>query len=420
MVANIVDLIWVGRLGFQAVAGLGVVQLFVLVTLSVRVGIEAASRSMIARAIGAKQTADANHILLQALSLNTVYQAVIVVLGILFAGQLLKLVGLSDAVVAQGSDYLRLQFVATAVMSYQVLLAGALQASGDSMTPLRAEVVNRVVHVILSPTFIFGWFGAPEMALSGIAMAMLVSRSLAVAMNFYAVSVGTSRLRLNLSGYRIDLPLLKQIVRIGLPASVTGLQRGLSPLAVVAIVAPFGDGAVAAMAIMRRTEAMASQASQPVGKAAGAIAAQNLAVDQPGSARSSVKWGMFYTVAISLTFAILFVTLPTQITSFINSDPEFVDLASNWLRILAIGYFGLTLAYFLVNSFNSVGSTVFPMVSTLGSLWLVEVPLAYFLSHVAGLGQYGVPSAFVVGAMLRLALLAWYFEHGSWLRSGVS
>jgi Na+-driven multidrug efflux pump len=127
---------------------------------------------------------------------------------------------------------------------------------------------------------------------------------------------------------------------------------------------------------------------------------------------------MLYAAGIGVTVAVLMFTLPTQITSFINSDPEFVEVASSWLRILAFGYFGLSLAYFLLNSFNSLGSTLFPMIVTLGSLWLVEVPLAFSLSHFTGLGQYGVPWAFVVGAMLRLALLAWYFERGGWLRSG--
>lgn len=99
MGANLLDLIWVGRLGYQAIAGLGVGQLYVMVTIAVRVGIDAASRAMISRAIGARRTSRANHILLQALTLSSLYHLVVVGFGIIFADSLLRVVGLSDAVV---------------------------------------------------------------------------------------------------------------------------------------------------------------------------------------------------------------------------------------------------------------------------------------------------------------------------------
>lgn len=304
-------------------------------------------------------------------------------------------------------------------MSFQALSGGALQAAGDSMTPLKAETVNRILHITLSPTLIFGWFGMPEMGLTGVATAALIARSCSVGLNFYALVKGTSRLHLQLSAYRIDWSLIGQIVRLGLPASITGLQRGLSPLALVAIVAPFGDGAVAAMVIMRRTEAMATQASQPIGKAAGAIAGQNLAIDQASDARKAVTWGMMYVAVISLVLALLFLVVPTQIVSIVNSDPEFLESTSNWLRILALGYVGLTLAYFLVHTFNFAGNTLFPMIATLSIPWLVEVPLTFILSHLTELGQYGIAWALVIGSILRLAVLAWYFERDRWLRSGL-
>lgn len=140
---QIADLIWAGRLGFQAIAGLGVAQTYILMLMTARTGLDAGMRSMIARAVGARQIRYANHVLLQGLTLTTVFVVVVVPVGLFLTEPLLRIVGLSDAVVSQAAGYMRIQFMAMAVMSYQRLSGGALQASGDSVTPLKAETVTR-------------------------------------------------------------------------------------------------------------------------------------------------------------------------------------------------------------------------------------------------------------------------------------
>ena len=242
-VDQIADLIWAGRLGFQAIAGLGVAQTYILMLMTARMGLDAGMRSMIARAVGARHIRYANHVLLQGLTLTTVFVVVVVAVGLFLTEPLLRIVGLSDAVVSQAAGYMRIQFMAMAVMSYQRLSGGALQASGDSVTPLKAATVTRVTHPALSPILIFGVWWFPRMGLPGAATANLVAQLLGVGMNFFALASGTGRLHLTLRGYSFDTGLSWRLVKVGAPAAVTGMQRAMSQLIVVGIVAPFGDGA---------------------------------------------------------------------------------------------------------------------------------------------------------------------------------
>ena len=129
--------------------------------MTARMGLDAGMRSMIARAVGARQIRYANHVLLQGLTLTTVFVVVVVAVGLFLTEPLLRIVGLSDAVVSQAAGYMRIQFMAMAVMSYQRLSGGALQASGDSVTPLKAATVTRVTHLALSPLLIFGVWCSP-------------------------------------------------------------------------------------------------------------------------------------------------------------------------------------------------------------------------------------------------------------------
>ena len=418
-ITNTLDLVWIGRVGFHAVAGLGVGQLYVVATSALRGGIDAAARAMIARAYGARNVSGANHILVQTLALTAIYHAIVLSIGLPFAEPMLKVLGLTEEIVTQTSGYLRVQFIASAVLSFQSVTGGALQAAGDSVTPLRAETVNRLVHIVLSPILIFGWLGAPELGLPGVAFASLSARSLSVGLNFYALVRGTTRLRIERKSYSPDFQLMARILKLGLPAGITGLQRGFSPLVIVMIIAPFGDAALAAMTILRRVEALSTQTGQPVGRAAGAIAGQNLGVAQRKRAKDTIWWALGLILVLSIAVTVPLFIFAENISRFVNSDLAFVDQSTQWLRIVAVGYSLFSLSYFFVHAFNTSGSTLFPMLVMVGTLWLVDVPLAYTLANFTGLAENGVPYALVIGSFLRLTLFAWYFGRGKWLRIGM-
>ena len=419
VVDHVADLVWAGRLGFQAIAGLGVAQTYIIMTNTARMGLEAGMRSMVARAVGARRIAYANHVVLQSLALATVLGVVMVLAGLFLSVPLLRVVGLSDAVVNQAAGYMQIQFVAMAVMGYHRLSAGALQASGDSLTPFKAAAVTRVTHLVLSPLLIFGvgWF--PSMGLPGAAVARLVAEWLGVGMNFFALTRGTSRLHLTLKGFYVDLPLIWRIVRVGAPASVTGMQRSLSQLTFVIIVAPFGDMALAAFGLTRRVENLANQSSRGLGRAAGALAAQNLGAGDAGRAKSSVKWAMIYVVGASLTITALLVAFPEAVASFFSNDSDFVSQAGKWITVLAIGTLSMATVQVYTQAFNGTGDTLAPMVVTVCTVWAVDIPLAFALSNMTSLDQFGVPWAIVIGMSLRVVVFTWYYMRGGWLRTGV-
>ncbi|MCH7801912.1 MAG: MATE family efflux transporter [Chloroflexi bacterium] len=418
VVDQLADLVWAGRLGFQAIAGLGVAQTFLMMTMTARMGLDAGMRSMISRAVGAKNIAYANHVMLQALTLTTIYSLIVVTLGVVLTYPLLRLMGLSDDVVSAAGPYMRVQFLAMAVMGYQRLTAGALQASGDSMTPLRAATVTRVTHVVLSPFLIFGLLWFPTFGLAGAAIANLIAQVLGVTLNFRALLSGASRLHLTFRGYYVDYQLIWRVVKIGVPASVTGAQRAISQLIVISLVASFGDVALAAYALSRRAENTVNHASRGLGRAAGALAGQNLGADLPDRAKQSVLWAVIYSSVASLSIAAVFLIFPKPVASLFNSDAEFVRQAALWLQILAIGYFSMNTVQVFTQSFNTTGATFAPMVVTVSTMWAVELPLAFYLSQYTSLEEYGIPWAIVVGMTLRLFIFTWYYLQGKWLRTG--
>ena len=163
VVDQLADIFWAGRLGFKAIAGLGIAQTYILMLMTARMGLDAGMRSMVARAIGARDIRYANHVVIQSITITFVWSLIVGGSGIIYADELLYLVGIDEEVVNLTSGYLKMQFFAMSLLSFQRLFGGALQAAGDSITPLKAITVSRVIHLSLTPFLIFGWWFFPSM-----------------------------------------------------------------------------------------------------------------------------------------------------------------------------------------------------------------------------------------------------------------
>ena len=132
-----------------------------------RQGMDTGMRVMVSRAMGTGDTRLAEHVVFQAATIGLVYAALMVLIGVFLTEFLLGLLGVSDAVVAEGAMYMRIHLMGQGVMSFQMLANHALSAAGDTLTPVRAIAFGRVVHLILSPVLIFGLVGMPPMGLAG-------------------------------------------------------------------------------------------------------------------------------------------------------------------------------------------------------------------------------------------------------------
>ena len=421
--------------GTRGIASLGAAQSWSQLVMTARMGLDTSTRAMVSRAVGAGDLALANHAAVQSFTLSGGISLLAATLGVLFTESLLRMLGVSEGVVAQGAGYMRWQFVASATMAFAFMSGSVLQASGDTLTPMKAQVATRVLNVVLSPLLMFGWGFFPEMGLAGAAVGNAIAQLAGVGMNFRALFTGTSRLHLTLHGYRTDWPLLRRMVGIGAPASVTGMERALAQLILVGLVTPFGDTALAAYSLSSRVQMIANMGSMGVGQASGIMVGQNLGAKEPQRAKTTVKWALGYVVLANAIVLGLIVAFPTLFLSIFSRDAELVVTAKNWLYIQAIGFLVMGAGMVFMQSFNTAGDTMVPMLVTLVSIWGVQQPLAIMLSGAAtnwsifgwavpvptllNLGQYGIAWAIVLAMGVRLLIYLPYFIWGPWTKKQV-
>ena len=417
MVDRMADLFWAGRFfGVHAIGGLTVAQLYTNFIMTARMGLDTGMRAMIARAIGAGRIDLANHVALQAFTITAVFAIVMVAVGVLFTDFLLSIMGVNQEVIDVTGMYMRIQFIGFAGQAFRMMTGGALQAAGDAMTPMKASTVSRVAHLISAPVLIFGWFGFPQMDLAGAALANVVAQGLGVAWNSYALFAGTSRLHLTLRGYYVDFPILVRLVRIGAPASVTGLERSMVHLLLAKLVTPFGSNALAAYGLTRNLEQFTALGSMGLGRASGTLVGQNLGAGNQERARKTVAWAVGYVTVIRGSMAVMLLIFPALFVAIFNNDPELMRVAVIWVRIQAVAGLIMGGSQVFSQSFNVAGDTMAPMIITMIAMVGVELPLAFALSHWTSLGQYGIPLAITIAMIFRMFLYFPYFLRGRWLR----
>ncbi|MFC2072201.1 MATE family efflux transporter [Chloroflexota bacterium] len=414
MLGPTIDMVWVGKLGTASMAGVGVSGLAVQLVNSARRGLSMGTRAMVARFVGTGDTEGANHAAQQAIAISAVFATLLAVIGIFFAEPLLILMGLEADVVAQGAAYLRIMFVGSVAMSLRVMTEGVMESSGDVVTPLKIAVFYRVFHVALAPILIFGWWIFPRLGVSGAALTNVIAQGLGVILGLLVLFSGRTRLRLTLKNFHLDRNMIWRIVRIGIPATVTGMERSFANLVMMWFVVPFNTMAVAAHGLVHRIEQFMHRPAMGMGMAAGVLTGQNLGARQPERAERT-GWqatGVVTAAMFLLSVAIWF--WAEDIVRIFNTEPELVEIASTFLRIHIAGFLVFGFASTVAQCLNGVGDTLPTMLVTLLGMWVVQVPLAFLLPRVTNLGVYGIRWAIVSDLVVRAVTYTIYFKVGRW------
>ncbi len=452
-----IDMLWVGRLGSDSLAVFGVAGLPTMLVMGSTIGLIMGMRAMVARYVGAGDIQGANHVAQQAFVISAVFSAAAALVGIFFTEEILGLFRLEADVVALGGMYLRIMLISTAPMIFRFMAEGIMQASGDAETPMVISVTYRVVHVVLAPFLILGWWIFPSMELAGIGVTNAVSQSLGMIFSLWClfggrsvyfnwagwrrrlrsrptasspapedgstsaglIGFGPARLRLSLRDFRLDTGVIWRMVKIGLPAMVSNMQRGLSQAVLVFFMVPYGTLAVAAHTIAQRLEFFMFMPGVSFGTASATLVGQNLGAGQPERAEKST-WLAVVTVTCVLTvvsLAILF--WAENVAGIFNTAPELLALAGTFLRIAVVAYIVFPVTTVFMSALSGAGDTLPPMVVSLVTVWLVVLPLALFLPNVADLGVYGVRWAMISGPVLGVVSYVVYFRMGRWKRKMV-
>ena len=415
----VVDIFWVGRLGANATATVGLTESMLTLVFSVAMGLSLSTTAMVARRIGEKDPEGAAVAGVQAIALGLMASIAIGVPCFLFAPNLLRLMGASPEIVATGSGYTRICLGGSFAVLLLFLNNAIFRGAGDAAIAMRLLWVSNIINLILDPCLIFGWGPFPRLGVTGAAVATLTGRSIGVLYQFYRLMRGTERLRILRSQVRLQWSVLLRLIRVSLTGILQFAIAHTSWIGLVRIVSIFGAAALAGYTIAIRIVIFIILPSWGLSNAAATLVGQNLGAGHPERAEKAVwRTGLYNMIFLGLV-GVVFIAIPEPIIRLFTSDSTVVPLGAACLRIISYGNLGY--AYFMVmmQAFNGAGDTITPTIVNFFGFWLFEIPLAYWLAIPLHMRSNGAFFAIAIAETSMAAASAILFKQGRWKKQKI-
>jgi putative MATE family efflux protein len=419
MIGPIIDMIWIGKLGLAEIGGVGVSGIIVSLINSLIMGLFTGLRALVARFAGAGDKKQANHVAQQAFVISIVLSLILAVIGQLFATSIMKIWQLEPDVIAAGATYMRIELIGIFTMSFGALAQSVMQASGDSQTPMRIIIGERIFHIILCPFLIFGWWIFPRMGVSGAALSGVIAQGIGGAILLWILFQGRTRLKLSLRNFKFDTGTIWRMVKIGIPSALGSIHLNIGSIVFMYFISPFGTLAVDGHNIVSRVDMFILLPAIGLGSAAGILAAQNIGAKQYERSAKTAWIAIGWLTGIMTVFSAVIWFWAGNIIGIFSPDPDLIDLASTFLKIQIASYMCNGLMFVMMNVMNSVGDTLIAFIIDLVTMWGIRVPLAILLPKIANLGVYGVRWALVADTVSSAIIFIIYFRSGRWKRKKI-
>jgi len=410
----VVDIAFVSRLGTDAVAAVGITEALVTVLYAVAIGLGMGITAMVSRRIGAGDTDGAAQVTGQSIWVGVVLSVGIGVFGVIYARDLLVIMGASDSVIEQGAGFTAVLLGGAFSIVYLFVLNAAFRGAGDATVALRSLWIANGINIILDPCFIFGLGPFPEMGVTGAAVATTIGRGIGVIYQLWYLLNGRGRLAFAARHLRFVPSLAWRMIRISLGGIGQFLIATSSWIVLMRIVALFGSPAIAAYTIALRMMEFVFLPAWGLGNAAATLVGQNLGAGQPERAEESTWRAAKYNTIFMTSTGIFILLFAQTITGWFTNEAEVLQIGTSCLRILAIGFPLYAIGMVIVQAMNGAGDTETPATLNLICFWLVQIPLGFVLATKMPLEANGVFIAEVLAESLLTILSIIVFRRGGW------
>lgn len=405
----VVDMFFVSKLGPHAIATVGLTESVISLVYSIAIGLSTAATAVVARRIGEKNPDAASHAGAQSIIVAIIATTFVSVLGTLFAGKILSLMGADAMVVREGTVFTRIMFGSSIVIMLIFLINGIFRGAGDAAMAMKSLWLASLLNIILCPVFIH------FLGLKGAAIATVIGRTGGVLYQCYHLFKGKGIIRLRSVHFNFDLPLMKSIVAIGWPATLQFLIGSGSWIFLARLVAETGGTvALAGYQIAMRNIVFFILPAWGLSNAAATLVGQNLGAKDPVRAEKSVYLTAKYSVFFMGIVMFIFLALSDFIVRIYTKDEAVVKVGALALRWIGSGFLFYGVGMVMIQALNGAGDTKTPTWINFICFWLFQIPLAYILAFGFHLKE---TSAFIAVPVAEsfIALVAWYyFRKGKW------
>lgn len=415
----LVDLYFVGHLEHSsfAIQTVGLTESVLTIIYSVAIGMSMAATAVVARRIGEKDPVAAAKAGMQAIIVAFVINAVISVLGVIYAKEILIMMGASEDAAEHGYIFTQIMIGSSLCIMLLFLINGIFRGAGNAAIAMKSLWLANILNIILCPILINGFGPVPAFGLTGAAIATTLGRSIGVLYQVYHLFFGNGALKIKLSYFIPDFHQIKALVKIAAPGVLQFVIASCSWIFLAQLVATTGgDHGSAGYQTALRIMMFFILPAWGLSNAAATLVGQNLGAKQIDRAEKSVYTTARYNVIFMATIMVITLCFGKYIISFFTNDELVKTIAVEALQIMSIGFIFYGIGMVLINTFNGAGDTWTPTGINFFGFWLFQIPLAYVLAKHFNMGPTGVFIAIPVAETAITLASIFFYKRGKWKR----
>ncbi|MEM6842331.1 MAG: MATE family efflux transporter [Bacteroidota bacterium] len=410
----VVDVFFVGKVGTNAVATVGLTESVLTIIYSVAIGLSMATTALVARRVGEKNHHKAGDAAFQAIALAVILSLIIGIAGAVFARDILRLMGGEPQLVEDGFLYTRIMFLSNTSIMLLFLINGIFRGAGNASLAMKSLWLANGLNIALDPIFIFGLGPIPEFGVAGAAIATTTGRTVGVLFQLYHLLNGKTIVKIGWDNVVIRAKTLLNLLKLASEGISQFLVESASWIFLVRIISLFGSEALAGYTIAIRIIIFSILPSWGLSNAAATLVGQNLGADQPLRAEQSVWKTAYYNFLFLTVLSLIFYFGAYQFVGIFSDEPAVIQTGVESLRTICLGYVFLSYGMVLAQSFNGAGDTRTPLIINIGCYWLVQIPLAYGMAVWLDMGPQGVYIAIAIAFSLAAVVSVVLFQKGKW------
>jgi putative MATE family efflux protein len=411
---NLAESYWLGRLGSAALGAASMGMALRLVFISLIMGLSTGGMALVSRHVGAREQAVADRATQQTELLILIASAVLGAIGYAFALPLLQLMGAEGEMLTKGVLYARVIFVGLWAMELIPSMSSLLRSAGSAEWVFRINLLTTGTLLLLQPLLILGWGPLPPLGVRGAAWAFVLGNTAGVVLQQYVFLTGRARVRIRLQGIGLDRHMIGRILRVALPTTAERFMPNLAHTIMLGLVAAWGTTVLAGYNVTSRVFGLTRMVSMGLGGVAPTLVGQNLGAQKPERAERSAWVVAGVATGLVVLALIPLAILTPQAIALFTTEPEVIAVGTRCLRIMATGQAFLTLALVISMALRGAGDTLSTMWISTGTLWLVQIPLAYGLPRMTSWGATGLWVALTITPLVTAAAVCLRFRQGKW------
>ena len=417
---NTVDSIVVGKyVGDNALAAVGSSSPILNLLLALFVGVSTGAGIIISQRFGANDREGLSRAIGNCISLAAIASLIIMVIGPMIARPMLTLLDTPASIIDWCTNYLNIFFIGASGFIFYNILSGVLRGMGDSASALVFLVVATVLNIGLDIWFVAGF----QMGVAGVSLATVIAQGISAVLCLFKLLRMRNVFDLNLQQLKLKKATTLRIIKLGVPSGITQAIFSLAMLVVQSLTNSLGEMVIAANVIIMRVDGFAMMPNMTFGQTMSVYTGQNVGAGKMDRVHQGTKQGLIMAAGLSAAITVILLFLNKFLFGFFTDTAELIDLAGRMMRIMAVGYVGVSVTQVLGGVMRGAGDTMTPMWISMFTTILLRIPVAYGMAYLTASAAwpnghpFSLSTSLLVSWTLGAVITFVAFRRGKWRKA---